>query len=174
MPDKQSENLQDAQPARALGSVKLDVFQCIVEQAPDAVIFIDSGGAVRIWNRSAEIIFGYSAAEILGNSPDFIIPEQLRHAHWEGFRKAMDTGRTKYAGRVLTTRSVHKNGNRLYVDLSFSLVRDDTGDLIGALAIGRECTARYLSDNMLRARVARLERSCGQSSHTGDEFKTIG
>jgi PAS domain S-box-containing protein len=75
-------------------------------------------------------------------SLDVIIPERLRAAHWEGFNRAIDSGQTKYAGKVITTRSAHKNGGKLYVDLSFALVRDRAGAVIGALAIGRDCTAR--------------------------------
>jgi len=127
-------------------SVDPSLFQAIVEQAPDAIIFADCDGTIRVWNRGAEIIFGYSAAEVLGGSLDVIIPERLRSAHWEGFRKAIDTGLTKYVGRVLTTRSAHKNGNKLYVDLSFSVVRDGFGSVAGALAIGRDGTTRYLTD----------------------------
>ena len=136
----------------------LKVFQAIVEQAPDAIIFADRDGAIRIWNRGAEAVFGYAAGETLGKSLDLIIPERFRRAHWEGFRRAIDTGQTKYADRVLTTRSVHKNGSKLYVDLSFGLVRDGAGTVAGALAIGRDCSTRYLSDSALRARVLELEQ----------------
>ena len=117
---------------------KLDLFQAIADQASDAIISADRDGAIRVWNRGAETIFGYSAAEVVGKSLDVIIPERLRSAHWEGFRKAMDTGRTKLGGRILTTRSVHKDGSKLYVDLSFGLVRDLTGALTCAFAINRD------------------------------------
>ena len=133
-----------------------DLFQAIVDQSPDAIIFADRHGTVRLWNRGAEDIFGYSAAEILGNSLDVIIPERLRSAHWEGFRRAIDTAQTKHRGRVMTTRSVHKDGSKLYVDLSFGLVKDQGGAVAGAFAIGRDCTARYISENALRARVSDL------------------
>jgi PAS domain S-box-containing protein len=137
---------------------KLNLFKAIVEQAPDAIVFADRAGAIRIWNHGAETVFGYAAAEVLGRSLDVIIPERLRPAHWEGFNRAIDTGQTKHGNRVLTTRSVHKNGSKLYVDLSFGLVRDGDGAVIGALAVGRDCTARYLSDSALRARVAKLQK----------------
>lgn len=136
----------------------MDLFQAIVAQAPDAIIFADRLGVIRVWNHGAETIFGHTAAEALGNSLDLIIPEPLRRAHWEGFRRALDTGQTKYVNQVLTTRSFHKNGSKLYVDLSFGLVRDPGGVVAGALAIGRDCTTRYLSDRTLRARVLELER----------------
>jgi PAS domain S-box-containing protein len=135
-----------------------DLFQAIVEQAPEAIIFADRDGAVRLWNRGAETIFGYAASEVLGKNLDLIIPERLRGAHWAGFRKAIETGETKFAGRVLTTRSVHKDGSRLYVDLSFGLVKEPDGTVAGSFAIGRDCTARYLSDNALTARNAELEK----------------
>ena len=147
--------------ADEIGNAKLNLFQSMVEQAPDAIIFADREGAIRVWNRGAETIFGHSAAEVLGGSLDLIIPERLRRAHWEGFRRAIDSGQTKYTDRVLTTRSMHKNGSKLYVDLSFGLVRDQTGAVAGALAIGRDCTARYLSDAALRARVLELEQQLG-------------
>lgn len=85
-------------------------------------------------------------------SLDVIIPQRLRRAHCDGFRKALETGQTAHGDRVLTTRSVNKKGDKLYVDLSFGLVKNETGAVVGALAIGRDCTARYLSDKALRAR----------------------
>jgi PAS domain S-box-containing protein len=125
--------------------------EAILEQAPDAVIFADREGLIRLWNQSAAALFGYAAAEVLGRSLDVIIPERLRNAHWQGYRKATETGVMKYAGRVLTTRSVHKDGRRVYVDLSFGVVRDGAGHVIGALAIGRDCTERYLSQRAAAA-----------------------
>jgi len=144
--------------------VNADVFQAIVEQAPDAIIVTDRDGAIRVWNRGAETIFGYAAAEVLGANLDLIIPERLRAAHWAGFEKAIQTGETKYSGRVLTTRSVHKDGSRLYVDLSFGLVRDAGGTVTAVFAIGRDCTARYAADNALKARVAELEKDLQAAS----------
>ena len=76
---------------------------------------------------------------------DMIIPERFQRTHWDGFKKAIDTEQTKYAGRVLTTRSVHKNGSKLYVDLTFDLIKDETGAVVGVLTIARDCTERHLA-----------------------------
>ncbi|MCC6207166.1 MAG: PAS domain S-box protein [Gammaproteobacteria bacterium] len=127
-------------------NANLNLFQASVEQAPDAIIFADRSGAIRVWNSGAETVFGYSADEMQGCNLDVIIPERLRSAHWQGFHRAIDTGLTKYDNRVLTTRSVHKNGSKLYVDMSFGLVRDATGVVIGALAVARDCTVRHLKE----------------------------
>jgi PAS domain S-box-containing protein len=148
-----------ASPAR--GSWDLELLAAIVEQAPDAIIFADREGLIRVWNRGAERVFGHTATEVTGRSLDVIIPERLRGAHWDGFNAALATGRTKYDGRALTTRSMHKDGSRLYVDLSFALVRDGAGAIVGALAIGRDCTARHEAQSALRDRVAALEKAVG-------------
>ena len=59
--------------------------------------------------------------------------------------------------RVLVTRGLHRDGSRLYVDLSFAVIVDDGGRAEGALAVGRNVTERYLADRALRKRVAELE-----------------
>ena len=140
-----------------IGNGSLSLCQAIVEQAPEAIIFADRDGAIRLWNHGAENVFGHMAADVMGQSLDIIIPERLRKAHWDGFNRAINTGKQKYVNRVLSTRSMHKNGAKLYVDLSFALVRDETGTVVGALAVGRDCTARYLADVALRARLKELE-----------------
>lgn len=114
-----------------------ELFRALVEQAPAVMIYADRAGKIRVWNRAAENFFGYSATEVIGKSLEIIIPERFRSAHWSGYRMAMESGRTRYAGRVLTTRSVHKDGSRLYVDLSFGMVKNAAGSVVGALAIGR-------------------------------------
>jgi len=136
----------------------LNLHRAIVEQAQDAVIFADRGGIIQLWNRGAEIIFGYAAAEAIGQSLDIIASGRARRcgsalwragtrfrpAHNDGFRHALTTGRTRNDGRVLTTRAQNKFGSRLYVDLSFGLLKDESGAVIGAFAIGRDATARHL------------------------------
>jgi PAS domain S-box-containing protein len=128
-----------------LNAVAPELVNAIVGQCPDAMIFADREGVIRLWNRAAEALFGYSAAEALGASLDLIIPERLRAAHWAGYRRAISTGGTKYGNQVLTTRSARKDGGTLYVELSFALVKDADGKVTGALATARDGTERYLA-----------------------------
>jgi PAS domain S-box-containing protein len=133
------------------------LYRAIGEATSDAIIFAGRDGIIRLWNRGAELIFGYAADEAIGQSLDLIIPERLRRAHWDAFDRSMETGQTKYTDRVLTTRSVRKDGAKLYVDLGFGLVKDANGIPIGAFATGRDCTARYQATRTLEARVQELE-----------------
>jgi PAS domain S-box-containing protein len=137
------------------------LFEAIVEQIPDAVVFADRDGVIRIWNRGAEAVFGFSANEVLGQSLDVIVPERLRAAHWVAFRRAVDGGRTRLANQVRTTRSLHKDGRKLYVDLSFAVITGAAGEAAGAVAVGRDCSERYLSDKALRDRLTTLEGKQG-------------
>ena len=103
-----------------------------------SIIVADREGRIVAWNRASEALFGHSAAEMMGQSLDVIIPEHLRAAHWSGFDKSLASGTTKYAGRVMTTRAVHKDGGKVYVDFSFELLKAADGSVIGAIAVGRE------------------------------------
>ena len=136
----------------------------IVEASSDAVIFADRDGLIRLWNRGAELIFGYTSAEVTGRSLDIIIPERLQSAHWAAYDRSLETGQTKHTDRVLTTRSLHKDGRQLYVDLSFGLVKDASGFVLGAFAVGRDCTARYEADRATRARLQELEAKLAATS----------
>lgn len=127
-------------------------FDAIVEQAPVSIILADREGTIRVWNRGSEALFGFAAAEVLGRNLDLIIPEHLRKAHWEGYNRSLASGATKYAGRVMTTRAVHKDGRKLYVDFSFGMLKDASGAVIGALAVGRDATERYLAEREARAK----------------------
>jgi PAS domain S-box-containing protein len=121
-------------------------YAAIIQQAPDAVIYIDREGVIRVWNRGAESVFGYTADEAVGQSVDLIVPERFRPAHWAGFRRAVETGHTRPGDPVRTTRSTHKDGRKLYIEISFGLVTGEDGSVVGSVAVGRDCTARYLAN----------------------------
>src|SRR5215813_8673641 len=115
----------------------------ILDQVADAVIATDRSGAIVRWNHASTVLFGYSAEEALGQSVDLIIPEHLRAAHWSGFDAAMAKAATKLEGRPTLTRALHKSGRRLYVEMTFAIVKGDTeSDVLGAVAMARDVTER--------------------------------
>jgi len=142
---------------RPAQEVAAALYKLVVEQLPDAVIVSDRHGVIETWNRAAETLFGFAAGEAIGQSLDIIIPERFRQAHWEAFHQAVANGRTRLGSQVRTTRSTHKQGHKMYVDLSFGLVTDASGTVVGATAVARDCTARFEADKALRKRVAELE-----------------
>src|SRR3981189_2108514 len=69
-----------------------DVVLGMAAHAPDGIVIIDHEGLIRYWNRGAERIFGYSAAEVAGRNLDVIIPEKHRQRHWDGFVAGLAAG----------------------------------------------------------------------------------
>ena len=115
----------------------------VLDQVADAVICTDRSGAIIRWNAACTALFGYSAKETLGQSVELIIPEHLRAAHWSGFDAAMAKGVMKLEGRPTLTRALHKSGRRMYVEMTFAIVKGDTeGELLGAVAMARDVTER--------------------------------
>jgi PAS domain S-box-containing protein len=129
----------------------------IVEGAGDAVLFADRQGLIRYWNAGAAAMFGWSAVEALGNSMDLIIPERLRGRHWTGWDDVMKTGLTRYGRDILAVPASRKDGSPLSNEFTIQLVRDDDGQVLGASAIVRDVTDRFLRDRETRKRLAELE-----------------
>ena len=131
--------------------------QLLVDQSPDAIIYAGKDGTIQVWNAAAAIIFGFSGEDALGKSLDIIIPEQFREAHWAGFDKAIETGVTKLGGQALPTRAQKASGETFYIEVSFALVRDDSGAVTGALANARDITERFEQERTNRRRLRELE-----------------
>ena len=114
----------------------------ILEQTTDAVIYASRDGRIERWNAAAAALFGFTADEALGASLDIIIPERLRAAHWKGFDAAMASGATRLSGRPTVTRGLRKDGAKLYVEMTFAVVKGGDGTAMGTVAIARDATAR--------------------------------
>ncbi len=132
--------------------------RALVEAASEAIVVTDPEGIVRLWNAGAEAMFGYPASEAIGRSLDLIIPEKQRAAHWNGYRKTMATGITRYGDTLLAVPALHRDGHRLSIEFSVALLRDDAGAIAGISAIMREVGKRRAAERALRARLAELEQ----------------
>jgi PAS domain S-box-containing protein len=133
------------------------LYQQIVEGAQDAIIFADEEGIIRLWNSGAEAIFGYSVGEAMGETLDLIVPEKLREKHWEGYRKVMATGTTRYGSDLLAVPAIKKDSSRISVEFTIVLLKDDAGKPMGTAAILRDVTKRFQKEKELKKRLAELE-----------------
>jgi PAS domain S-box-containing protein len=117
--------------------------EMIVDQVADAVIYASQSGVIIRWNRASAALFGFSAEDALGQSLDLIIPEHLRTAHWRGFEAAMTKGTMRLQGRPTLTRALHKSGRKLYVEMTFAIVKGGAeGEVLGSVAMARDVTDR--------------------------------
>lgn len=129
----------------------------IVKENGDAIMFADHEGLIRLWNKGAEAMFGFSAAEADGQSLDLIIPENLRGRHWEGYHKVMASGVTRYGTELLSAPGLRKDGTRLSLEFSMVIVRGADGSVLGTGAIIRDITARFQKEKALKERLKVLE-----------------
>jgi len=129
----------------------------ILTLAPDAIMFADRDGIIRLWNHGAERIFGCSSDQAIGQSLDLIIPEKLRERHWEGFNKTMATGETRYGTEMLAVPAMHQDGSRMSTEFSIVMLKDDDGKPLGVAAIMRDITERRQQEKELRDRLVEFE-----------------
>ncbi len=141
--------------------------QQLVAHTQDAILFADRDGIIRLWNAGAEGMFGYRAAEALGQSLDLIIPAHLRARHWEGYRRVMATGVTRYGRELLSVPAVRRDGTRIILEFSIVLLRQPTGELLGIGAIMRDVTEQRQREKALRARLTALEAQSRQQEEQG-------
>lgn len=114
----------------------------ILEQVSDALIYADRGGVIVRWNPASTALFGFSAEEALGQSLDLIIPEHLRAPHWKGYDAAMTNGALRLQGRPTLTRALRKSGQKLYVEMTFAVVKGEAGEVLGSVSMARDVTQR--------------------------------
>lgn len=134
----------------------------LVEQlatlSPDAVVYADAEGKIRFWNQSATRIFGYDAAEALGQTLDLIVPERQRARHWEGYDRVMAGGASRYGeGEVLAVPAMRKDGIRISIEFTILPVHDDAGKMLGIAAFLRDVTPRFEELRALRRELAALK-----------------
>jgi len=108
----------------------------IVQSSNDAILSVDLNGIILSWNAAAEHIFGFSEAEVTGQSITMLVSPELRD---EQQRILTRVWRGERVDHFETVR-VAKGGKRLDVSLTYSPLRDYTGRLVGASKIVRDIT----------------------------------
>lgn len=118
----------------------------MVESSDDAILTGDVNGVITSWNRGAERLYGYSAAEAIGMPVDVLgAPE--RPEELPGITRKVMRGE---AIQHHTSERVRKDGTRVTVDISLSPIRNERGAVIGASSIAHDITAQRRSEEALR------------------------
>jgi PAS domain S-box-containing protein len=144
----------------------------IVASSDDVIVSKTLEGTIRSWNPAAERIFGYTAAEAIGQNIKLIIPRE----RWAEEDDVL--ARIRRGDRVDHFETVRraKDGRLIDISLTVSPVRDQSGRIVGASKVARDITERKLAERE-RDRLLALEREsrarAEEASRLKDEFLAV-
>ncbi len=124
-------------------------FRALAESATDAIISSDSRGNITFWNKGAETIFGYSAAEIVGKPVALLMPERFRDLHQNAMRQGGSTGEFDITGKTAEVAGLRKDGSEFPAELSLATWK--SGEERFYTAIVRDITERKRADEALKS-----------------------
>ncbi|HVE39830.1 MAG TPA: PAS domain S-box protein [Planctomycetota bacterium] len=125
----------------------------IVESSEDAIVSKTLDGIVTTWNKGAERLFGYPAAEIVGKSITLLIPQERLSEEATILSKVSRGEPVEH----FDTERRRKDGSLVDVSLSVSPVRDPSGRIVGASKVARDITERKNAEEAVRAANEGLE-----------------
>ena len=117
----------------------------IIEHSTDAIVSKDLDGIVTSWNNGAERIYGYRPDEILGKPITLLIPSDRLNEYHELMNNFKKGTHTDY----LEAKCLTKSGETIDVSLSFSPIKDISGNLIGISTISRNISERKVLERTL-------------------------
>jgi PAS domain S-box-containing protein len=148
----------------------------LLENVSDAVFAFDHNLHITLWNRGAEEMYGWTAAEAIGRHAAEVVRTAASAEEAKTNIAAVDSGQRRHFEAIHHNRA----GDLLYIDSTATPLRDDDGGTTGFVVINRDMTARKRYEKELeqmnasleqrvRARTAELERS----NHELDQFAYV-
>jgi PAS domain S-box-containing protein len=125
---------------------KIQMLANVVESSDDAIITKSLEGGITSWNKGAELIYGYSAEEVLGEDISILAPHELKNE----VKHLIEN--IKHGEHVLhyeTTR-LRKDGKEINVSLTLSPILDSAENLVGISTIARDTTQRKRDEEKLQ------------------------
>lgn len=134
------------------------LYENLVEFSPDALLVVDATGRIRLTNRSAESLFGYTRLELLGAPVEQLIPERLRQTHALHRAGFAASPRTREMGATVNDLlAVRKDGTEFPVEIRLSPVDIDGSTFVVAAA--RDVTDRRHVLRFLQAAQQEADRA---------------
>ncbi len=127
-------------------------YRQLTESSLDAIVVADHQQRITLFNPAAERIFGYRAAEILGQPLTVLMPEEFRALHQRGFARYLQTRTSRLVGHTVELRGLRRDGTDFPLELSLSVV--DRGGEVQFLGSLRDVTER----NRMRVMMIQSEK----------------
>jgi PAS domain S-box-containing protein len=130
------------------------LFSAVVESSSDAIITEALDGTITSWNRAAEQLFGYSAAEAIGQHISLIgPPERLTEVD-----DVLAKIRSNKKVEAHETVRIRKDGRRVDVSLGISPIYSASGAVIGASKVVRDITESKQTQRALSREIEERQR----------------
>lgn len=107
-------------------------FRQLLESAPDAMVIADASGTIQLANSQAERLFGYAAAELIGQPVELLMPERFRGRHPNHRKDYAGAPRVRPMGSGLELFGQRKDGSEFPIELSLSPLETDSGMLVSS------------------------------------------
>jgi two-component system sensor kinase FixL len=130
------------------------LLRAVIETAVDGIIIIDGRGTVQAFNKACETLFGYRAAEVIGQNVKILMPTPYRDEHDGYLENYHDTGVRRIIGIGREVEGRRKDGSTFPMELSVGETRPHDAPIF--VGIIRDITERKRADAALREREARL------------------
>ncbi|MFQ5434533.1 MAG: PAS domain S-box protein, partial [Anaerolineae bacterium] len=160
-------DITDRQQAERALREREDRFRDLAESARDAIITITADSTIHFFNPAAERIFGFSAAEALGESLDIIIPEEYGQRHHQAVARYLQTRIPRILGQTIEIKGRRKSGEIFPVELSLSEAKVE-GEIIFT-GIIRDITERKLAETHLREARLKAVTKLNELNHIYDQ-----
>jgi diguanylate cyclase (GGDEF)-like protein/PAS domain S-box-containing protein len=150
------ENIQ----ARKQALIELSKFKAIIDFSDDAIISKTLDGVITSWNKGAEKMYGYVAAEAIGNSINLLIPHELQEEESKILEKISKGERLEH----FETTRIRKSGQQFYISATISPILDNSGNPVGASKIARDITESKLAEEEIVLGKTKLEAALSSMS----------
>ena len=109
-----------------------EMYRRLLETAPDAIVVTDASGRIVFVNRQTEMMFGYPARELLGETIEVLVPERMRAGHRAHRSRYARAPTARPMGVGMTLIAVTRDGTEFPVEVSLSPVRVKETDYVSA------------------------------------------
>jgi PAS domain S-box-containing protein len=116
---------KEAQLQESGSGDQMDMYRKILDAAPDAMLFVDTGGRIVLANAQMEKLFGYSRDEIIDHNVHMLIPERFHGRHTDSMRRFFSEPRKRPMGTGLKIYGRRKDGTEFRADISLSPMEDN-------------------------------------------------
>jgi PAS domain S-box-containing protein len=150
------------QAARDVAEAQRATLATVVERIDDAIVGMTPEGIITAWNGGAERLFGYTAAEVLGQSPTMLTDDTNTGQQIDVLARI----RHGEPGLQYETQRLRKDGTPIDVSVSITSIKDPAGTVIGVSAVARDITAA--------TEAAEHQRAIIERTHQAQRMESLG